>query len=172
VDVTAFIGVGANIEPERNLRRALDLLRERTVVTGVSTVYRTTPLRHPEQPPFLNGVFRIDTGLPPQALKSDVCRAIEDALGRVRSADPWAPREMDLDIALYGDVVLDTPDLRIPDPEIRERPFLAAPMLELEPDLVLPDTGEALADVVARMDLTGMVSMCELTKALRVRLAQ
>ena len=75
-------------------------------------------------------------------------RRIESELGRVRSADRYAPRTIDLDLLLYGDLVIDEPGLRIPDPDIRIRPFIAVPLLELEPGLVMPDTGEAIAGLI------------------------
>lgn len=139
--IQAFVGVGSNIEPRRNIQAALVRLARRVRVTGVSTFYRTPALDRPDQPAFLNGVWRIETDLAPRALKLDVLRGIERSLGRVRTADRYAPRTIDLDLLLYGDLTVDEPDLRIPDPDIRKRPFIVVPLLELAPDLVMPDTG-------------------------------
>jgi 7,8-dihydro-6-hydroxymethylpterin-pyrophosphokinase len=89
-------------------------------------------------------------------LKFEVLRGIEAELGRVRTEDKYAARTVDLDIAIYGDAVVSEPDLRIPDPDIRKRPFIAVPLLELAPFLMLPDTGEALSSLAsakARADL-------------------
>jgi len=143
--VDAFIAVGSNIAPERNVEAALELLMQHVRVVASSTFYRTAPLDRSEQASFLNGVWRVATLMTPRALKFDVLRQIEAELGRVRMADKYAPRTIDLDLVLYGDAVVDESDLRLPDPDIRTRPFIAAPLLELAPDLRLPDTGEALA---------------------------
>lgn len=164
---TAYVGVGSNIEPERNIRRALDLLKQRVHVAACSTFYRTAPVDRPDQPPFLNGVWRIETPLTAYALKFDVLRPIEADLGRVRTVDPYAARPIDLDVLLYGDVVVDEPDLRIPDPDIRTRSFLSVPLLELDPELVLPDTHEPLALLVSSQEVAGMELQQAFTRQLQ-----
>lgn len=167
--VEAYVAVGSNIEPEQNIVKALDRLQERVPVTAVSTVYRTEPVGRLEQPAFLNGVWKILTPLPPRTLKFEVLRLIEAALGRVRSEDRYAPRTIDLDVLLYGNAVIHEPDLEIPDPDLRQRPFLAAALLELAPGLVLPDTGEALHELV-KAQAAGVKPAVEFTKRLRDRL--
>ena len=144
----AFIAVGSNIDPERHILEALRRLARRLSVTGVSTFYRTAPLDRPDQPPFLNGVWRIDAPVPARAIKFDYLRPIETELGRVRTADKFAARTIDLDLILYGDAVINEPGLKIPDPDLRTRPFIGIPALALAPDLVLPDTGERLASIL------------------------
>ena len=151
-----FIAVGSNIDPERHIARGLDLLAGCVTVTGVSTFYRSEALRRPQDPPFLNGIVAVETDISPRPLKFDVLRRIEEASGRVRTADAYAPRTLDLDIVMYGDTVVRAPDLEIPDPDLLERPFLAVPLLELAPDLILPDTGTPLSWIVSRMDVSGM----------------
>jgi len=146
--VDAFVSVGANIDPERNVVEALRLLGRSVRITGVSTFYRTKAVGRPEQQDFLNGVWTVATNLSPRSLKFDVLRDIERRLGRIRTADKYAARTIDLDVILHGDAVIDEPDLHIPDPDIRTRAFVALPLLELAPDLRLPDTGEALATLV------------------------
>ena len=141
---TAFVGVGSNIEPAVNVPSALQMLRKRTKVEQVSTFYRTAPLSGRHQAMFVNGVLEIRTQLPPIELKFGVLRRIEENLGRIRTADANACREIDLDLLLYGDLVIDDECLKIPDPDIRDRPFVAIPLCELAPGLVLPDTGEYL----------------------------
>ncbi len=155
--VTAFIALGSNIDPEKNVVSALEALAERVSLEAISTFYWTEALGECPQPPFLNGACRIATVLPPKALKYDVLRSIETDLGRVRTEDRYAPRSIDLDIALYGDCVANEPGLRIPDPDIRNRPFVAVPLLELGPELALPDTGELLSDIVKRLDTQSLV---------------
>ena len=146
---TAYVGVGSNIEPEHHIRQALDLLRRQVDVTGSSTFYRTAPLAGRDEPSFLNGVWQIKTGLAARALKFDVLRSIEADLGRIRTTDKYAARSIDLDVLIYGELVINEPDLQIPDPDIRKRSFIAVPLLELAPELALPGTGELLASLVS-----------------------
>jgi len=165
--VEAYLAVGSNIEPERNILEALERLRQQVSVTGISTFYRTEPLGRPQQPDFLNGVWRIRTSVEPRELKFEVLRPIERALGRVRTADKYAARTIDLDILLYGRAVIDEPGLVIPDPGLRGRPFLALALLELAPRLVLPDTGEALRESQCVQTATGLRPEVEFTEILR-----
>ncbi|MDX9973070.1 MAG: 2-amino-4-hydroxy-6-hydroxymethyldihydropteridine diphosphokinase [FCB group bacterium] len=146
-ETLVYIGIGSNIEPERNIPRALELLAEKVDLRAVSPFYRSAAVGPPGQPDFLNGVCRIATTLGARALKNDVLRAVEAALGRVRGADKYAPRTIDLDILLYGAEVYDEEDLRIPDPDIRTRPFVAVPLLAVAPGAVLADTGECVIDL-------------------------
>lgn len=147
----AFVALGSNIDPERHVPAAVDLLRQRLDVVGVSSFYRSPALGRTDQPPFWNGVVEVRTELEPRELKFDVLRPIESQLGRSRGEDRYAPRTIDLDLLLLGERVIDEPDLVLPDPEIGERPFLAVPLHELAPDLVLPGSGARLADLVARL---------------------
>ncbi len=165
--VTAYIGVGSNIDPQANIPAALDLLRRRACVTGTSTFYRTPAIDRPDQPDYLNGVWRIETAAAPRDLGRDLLRPIEDQLGRVRTTDKYAPRTIDLDVLLHGATVVNDPDCHIPAPEIRTRPFLAACLLELDPDLLLPDTGQALGSLLNRDAARGLEPDVALTSRLR-----
>ncbi|MFB3881528.1 MAG: 2-amino-4-hydroxy-6-hydroxymethyldihydropteridine diphosphokinase [Armatimonadota bacterium] len=147
----AYLSVGSNIEPAANLRRALRLLARRVKVMGISTVYETRPEGGRAQPPYYNCVVEVDTEAPPSELKRSVLRAIEDELGRKRGADRFASRTIDLDLILYGDLVVSTEELALPDVEIRERPYLAAGVAELNPQLAMPDAGERIADIAASL---------------------
>ena len=132
----AFIALGSNLDPERHLPAALRLLAERVCLVAISTFYASPALDRPEQPDFYNGAVEIDTDLPPCELKYAVLREIEAALGRRRGADKYAAREIDLDLIWYDNLVVNEPELVLPDPEIAARPFLAVPLAELAPDLV------------------------------------
>jgi 2-amino-4-hydroxy-6-hydroxymethyldihydropteridine diphosphokinase len=165
-----FISVGSNINPEDNILRALDELAGRVRVEAVSTFYHTSPLDRPEQPPFVNGVVKARTDLEARALKRDVLRAIESSLGRVRTGDADAARTIDLDILLYDSAIINEPKLRVPDPDIRERLFLAISLLELAPDLVLPDTGERLAALACAQRHEGLIPAESFTAVMRERL--
>ncbi|HLD99169.1 MAG TPA: 2-amino-4-hydroxy-6-hydroxymethyldihydropteridine diphosphokinase [Bdellovibrionota bacterium] len=146
-----FIGIASNIDPKSNIEKAVHLLTRELRITGLSAFYETEAINSPGAPAFINGVLRIETALPPNELKHSVLRVIEEKLGRVRSTDKNAPRPIDLDILIYGDLVIEMEDLRVPDPEIRERPFLAFPIFELDPDLVIPGTNEPIRKIVAYM---------------------
>lgn len=165
---TVYIGVGSNIEPEANIIEALRMLRRVVAVTGVSTFYRTEPIDRPEQASFYNGVFRIETGIAPHRLKEAILRPAESSLGRERTADKYAARTIDLDILVYGDTV---DGAEIPDPDIYARPFLAAPLLELAPNLVLPDSGRSIREVVDSLRTYDMTPLPEFTNRLRMEIA-
>lgn len=126
----AFISVGSNIEPERNILAALTSLASKTHVTGSSTFYRTTPLGRSDQPMYVNGVWQIHTDLEPGHVQKVLLRPIESSLGRWRSADKFAPRTIDLDLVLYDDLVSEGPKGKLPHPDIA-RPFVCGPVLEL-----------------------------------------
>ena len=169
-DAMAYIGVGSNMDPEHNIPRGLERLADSVTLIAVSTFYRTAPLHHTEQSAFLNGVARIATDLGPRALKFDVLRAIEAKTGRVRTDDPFSPRTLDLDILLFDDLVIDEPGLCVPDSAIRTRVFVAAPLLELDPALTLPDTGEPLADLACLSAAEHLTPAESFTIELRERL--
>ena len=165
-----FVGVGSNIDPEANVPRALGRLAEEVRLTAVSTFYRTEPNGRPEQATFLNGVVRLETDRSAHRLKRDVLRAIEADLGRVRTGDAYAARTIDLDILLFDDAIIRNAELCIPDPDIRRRVFVAAPLLELAPGLVLPGAGEPLASAACLSDSAALVPVQDFTNALRERL--
>jgi 2-amino-4-hydroxy-6-hydroxymethyldihydropteridine diphosphokinase len=140
---TAYVGLGANLgDRERTLRRALALLddREGVVVAAVSTLRETAPVGYVDQPPFLNGVARLETELAPRQLLR-VLLDVELELGRDRSGPRFGPRTVDLDLLVYGDVELDEADLAVPHPRLHERRFALEPLAELAPGLVVPGRG-------------------------------
>ncbi len=144
---TVYVGVGSNIEPETNVIRSLELLKERVQVTAVSQIFTTAPIGRPNQERYANGVFRIETDLGPRELKG-LFRSIEDSLGRTRTEDRYAPRTIDLDLVLYGERVIREPGLVVPNPDLLTRPFLAAALLQIAPDLVVPGFDKPLAQLV------------------------
>ena len=142
----AYVGLGANIGPrEVTLLRAVDLLAEAddVDVLAVSQLRETDPVGMVDQPGFLNGAARIDTSLPPRALLELLLR-IEQSLGRVRE-ERWGPRTVDLDLLVYGDLIVDEPGLRVPHPRLHERRFALEPLAELDPELVVPGLGSVSA---------------------------
>jgi 2-amino-4-hydroxy-6-hydroxymethyldihydropteridine diphosphokinase len=157
--VIAFIAVGSNIEPEKNIALALDKLKSHVQVQATSTFHRTKPLGKENQPMFYNGVWRIQTQITPRELKFNLLRRIEDELGRVRTTDRYAPRPIDLDLIIYGNAVIDAPDLRVPDVDITVRSFIAVPLLELAPDLIIPGSQERLSDLPITRARAGMEAL-------------
>ena len=149
--VRAFVAVGSNIDPALNVQRCLLLLAGRVALVNVSTVYETRAEGHPEQADFYNCVVEIDTDQAARDLKFNVLRFIESSLKRERSADKYAPRTIDLDLILYGDLVLKTSDVVLPDPDILRRFFIAAPLAELAPGLILPGSDIRIRDIAARL---------------------
>jgi 2-amino-4-hydroxy-6-hydroxymethyldihydropteridine diphosphokinase len=165
--VRAFVSVGSNIGPENNVRSALHLLGEHAVVRAVSTVYVTEPIGPGNQPPFYNCVVEIETVLPPLDVKYRLLRRVEASLGRERTADRYAPRTIDLDLILYNDAVLTSDELTLPDPDILERPFLAAGLRELAPGLVLPGSGVSIEAVAARLPDETLMPLEHYTEQIR-----
>jgi 2-amino-4-hydroxy-6-hydroxymethyldihydropteridine diphosphokinase len=149
---SGYLGLGSNVgDREEHLRGAVAMLRERGVeVEAVSSLYETEPVGDVlDQPDFLNAAVRIRTDLEPGALL-EVCKAIEVEHGRMFAAARHSPRPLDVDLLLLGDLELSTERLTLPHPEVRGRRFVLAPLLELDPELTLPD-GTRLADSLASL---------------------
>lgn len=134
----AYIALGSNLgDKEKNLRRALLLLTQQGVeVVRVSSFLSTEPYGVTDQPQFLNAVACVRTSLAPLALL-DVLLATELAMGRVRLRH-WGERNIDLDLLLYEDVVLNTPRLHLPHPDMQNRDFVLLPLAEIAPELKHP----------------------------------
>jgi dihydroneopterin aldolase/2-amino-4-hydroxy-6-hydroxymethyldihydropteridine diphosphokinase len=163
----AFISIGSNIEPETNVKNAVRLLGSEARILAISTVYRTEPVGPPGQPWFINCVVDIQTDLAPRELKFMLLRRIESKLGRTRGSDKFAARPIDLDLILYDELVLTTPDLVLPDPDIPQRPFLAIPLSELAPGLILPGSGQRIQEAAASLSPNAMMPLSDLTEHLR-----
>jgi 2-amino-4-hydroxy-6-hydroxymethyldihydropteridine diphosphokinase len=147
VSVSAYLGLGSNVGDRRHhLGAAIEALRRHGVeVEAVSSLYETEPVGEIlDQPDFLNAAARIRTGLEPEALL-DVCKAIELEQGRMFGGPRHGPRPLDIDLLLLGDVEMDSERLRLPHREVASRRFVLAPLIELDPELSLPD-GTRLAD--------------------------
>ena len=142
----AFVGLGANLGgPESGVRQALgelDALPHTRVVKS-SSLYRSQPLGYADQPPFVNAVAQLETGLPAERLLGEL-QAIEARHGRQRSF-PNAPRTLDLDLLLFGNLTLDSPGLKIPHPRMHERAFVLLPLVEIGPEVEIPGRGPAKA---------------------------
>ncbi len=145
----AFLSLGSNLGfRRRNLEEALRRLEDdRLRICRVSSIYETEPVDLPGQPWFLNQAVEIGTSLTPFELLGRI-RRVEEVLGR-RREQPKGPRTIDIDILLYGELALETPELVIPHPRMTERRFVLQPLTELAPDLEHPITGKSLRRILA-----------------------
>jgi 2-amino-4-hydroxy-6-hydroxymethyldihydropteridine diphosphokinase len=149
VSRTGYLGLGSNLgDRDAHLRGALDLLRRNGIdVEAVSSAYETEPVGEVlDQPDFLNAAVRIATELEPLELL-DLCKAIEAEHGRMFGSARHGPRPLDLDLLMLGDIELRSERLTLPHPEVTTRRFVLEPLLELDPDLALPD-GTRLAEAL------------------------
>jgi len=148
----AFVLLGSNIEREKNLPAAVQLLRRRCHIRKVSSVYETVPVGLEEQPCFWNAAVMLETEMTASQLKSEVLAEIERDLCRVRTEDPNAPRTIDVDITLFN---RDSFDLdathHIPDPDLLKYPHIAVPIAEVAPKMKHPETYEQMQDIACRL---------------------
>jgi 2-amino-4-hydroxy-6-hydroxymethyldihydropteridine diphosphokinase len=148
-----YLGLGSNLgDREGAVRESIDLIAAGgdIEVRGVSSFYVTKAWGNENQPDFVNAVAAVDTDLKPAEVLART-RAVEIEMGRERR-EKWGPREIDIDLLLYGDEVVETGDLSVPHPGIEERAFVLVPLLELAPDLVHPVTGKRLAESLRRLE--------------------
>lgn len=156
---TACVALGANIgEPLRQIEAGFSALAALpgTRLLARSSLYCSAPVGYADQPDFINAVAMIETALAPHALL-DALLEIERAHGRVREF-PNAPRTLDLDIVLYGDVVLQEPGLTIPHARMLERAFVMVPLTEIAPDVVVPGRGR-VRDLALQVDGGSVVQL-------------
>ena len=142
----AFVALGANLEdPAAQVRAALEALAALPGVRLIraSSLYRTAPVGVTGQPDYINAVAEVCTDLPPGELLAALFR-IEERFGRERHYR-YAPRTLDLDLLLHGDLVLHTQELTLPHPRLHLRAFVLVPLAEIAPDLRLPGRGSVAA---------------------------
>lgn len=150
-----YLGLGSNIgDRGANLRAALSRLAEFVRIARVSPVYETEPLLVEDQPLFLNLVCAGLTLLSPLDLLHALKR-IERELGRV-SGLRYGPRLIDIDLLLYDDLILTTPELTIPHPAMLERAFVLVPLAEIAPDARHPVAGQSIRNLALRLDTRGV----------------
>jgi len=152
----AAIALGSNLPsaygpPDANLHEALSRLATLGDITAISTFHATDPVGYLDQPRFLNAAALLETTLPPLDLLRSLL-AIEHSMGRDRSsAPPKGPRVIDLDLLLYADQILQTPELTLPHPALHERRFVLAPLAEIAPTLQHPTLHSSIADLLAHL---------------------
>lgn len=150
------IGLGSNLgNSQATLEAALETLNRTPGITVKtrSSWYKTAPIG-PSQPDYLNACALLDVQLNPQELLKTLL-AIEDEFGRVRK-ERWGARTLDLDLLLFDDLILETPELQIPHPRMTQRAFVLVPLAEIAPDWIEPVLGEAIALLVEKVDRSGV----------------
>ena len=155
----AYVSLGSNIEPEKNLGYGLGRLRDAATVLAVSSVYQTPPFGYLDQPDFLNVTVKVETSHDPVAFKH-LLYDIERGSGRVREKQltKWGPLELDLDLLLWGNRALEFGEKpwRVPNEGILEYAAVAVPLAEIAPDERHPVTGETFATIASRLDASGV----------------
>lgn len=147
---TVYLALGANLgNRAETLRRAVAALGDVVTVTATSSAYETEPAYVFDQPRFYNLALAVETAVGPYALLR-VLKSIEAELGR-RPGVRYGARAIDLDILLFGDVIMDTPDLTVPHARLAERPFVLAPLAEIAPLLMVPGKQQTVAELLAAL---------------------
>jgi len=160
--IIAYIGIGSNLDdPVRQVTRAIaELDRHADLqLRKVSRLFRSPPLGPKDQPDYVNAVAEIETPLHETALLKEL-QEIEVAQGRIRSLQKWGPRTLDLDILLYGDKIISSPQLNIPHPGLYERAFVLYPLQEIVAEnFQIPGRG-SLSQLLSQCD-RGLLKVIE-----------
>lgn len=154
---TIYVGLGANLDnPIRQLENAIGALNKipETRLIQYSSFYRTAPMGPQDQNDYINAVAQLESQLSPLALL-DQLQLIENNQGRVRKAERWGPRTLDLDILLIDDNNIESARLTVPHYGIKQRNFVLIPLLEIAPSLILP-CGQSVAALVELVGQSGI----------------
>ena len=158
--IPVYIGLGANLEAPvsqlQNAVKALSVLAD-CELKKVSQFYSSKPMGPQDQPDYVNAVALINTSLAPEALLDELQR-IELEQGRQRKDERWGPRTLDLDILLFDEQTINTERLTVPHYGLCEREFVVYPLLEISPELKLPN-GNTLATIAQQVSLNGLTPL-------------
>ena len=146
---TIYLSTGSNMgDRESNLKKANALIEKQIgKITLQSRLYETEAWGNTEQDSFLNQALEVKTTLAAAAVLKEILK-IEESLGRVRKGtEKWSPRSIDIDILLYGEEIINTPDLTIPHPHLHERNFVLVPLTEIAGETLHPIIGETIEDI-------------------------
>jgi 2-amino-4-hydroxy-6-hydroxymethyldihydropteridine diphosphokinase len=150
VTATAYLSIGSNLgDRSANLRSAVEQLGSAGQVSAISAMYETQPVDVPNQPWFLNSVVAIETDMTPRELLNLALR-VESMMGRLRMREKSA-RNIDIDVVLFGDLIVDEPGLKIPHPAMSERRFVLEPLVEIAPGVRHPATGKTAQELLAAL---------------------
>lgn len=154
-----FIGFDSNLgDRKRNIERAIEelSLNKDIKVISISRLYETEPVGGPPQGNYLDGAMEIETALSPKALLN-VLKEVEKKVGRTPSDLKWGPREIDLDILLYEDLILEEPGiLKIPHPFLHLRAFMLDPLCEIAPDTVHPVLKRKVSEILSDLKVSSL----------------
>ena len=160
--IEVYIGLGSNLAlPKKQIHlacKSMAALPDTTLVK-CSSLYQSQPMGPQDQPNYVNAVALLVTALSPGALLQQT-QLIENQQGRVRKANRWGPRKLDLDILLFGNLQIDKEHLTIPHYGMKHREFVLYPLFDIAPELILP-CGEKLADLVQACSANGLQKMAD-----------
>ena len=155
----AYLSLGSNLgNREQNLREAIHRASAFGRIVAVSSFYETEPVEFTDQPWFLNCVIALETTAQPAQLMAELLR-IEHLMGRQRVVKK-GPRSIDIDILLFGDAVVNTPELTIPHPEMTRRRFVLEPLAEIAPELLHPVSQKRVTQLLAELAPGQRVQKC------------
>ena len=157
---SAYIGLGANLNnPKQQIEVAFKALANlpNTQLLLRSSLYQNAPMGPQDQDDYINAVAKIETSLTPIDLL-DQLQSVEKTQGRVRKAERWGPRTLDLDLLLFGDQAIQCERLTIPHYGLRQRAFVLLPLQEIAPELKLPD-GTSINSIVEELTEQGITKL-------------
>jgi 2-amino-4-hydroxy-6-hydroxymethyldihydropteridine diphosphokinase len=161
--ISVYIGLGSNLAlPEKQIQAACSSLAAlpSTALIMCSSLYQSQPMGPQDQPDFVNAVALIETELSADTILQHT-QLIESKQGRIRNANRWGPRTLDLDMLLYGKQQIDKLHLQVPHCGMKQREFVLYPLFEIAPDLILP-CGEKLSELLLTCPLNGLRKMAPL----------